>query len=383
MACVCRPVSPGDRQKLSPCVVVIVLLLLASFTGVLDLAAADDSYIAGYASALLEREFKLAATIRVADGVVTVYTSLITPGDRRKMLAALEKIPGVVRAELVHSGLTSPPPLAIGTTAVEKTISQSRSEFLPRGLLFEPLHADPRWPHFSAAYRTGTAGADTGRTFAGNFGETFALFRHAAPFNGQWEFGLQAGVFSLFDYGSADGSQDLINADYAIALMASYRTGPFSGFVRLQHQSSHLGDEFILNSPVPVTRLGFSYEGVDMKLSYDMLDWLRVYGGAGYLWNTAPDNLKRGTSQFGIEFTCPQTFFGGTIRPVAYGDFQANGRTNWAIQNSIMAGVQVERLEILDRHIQILFEYYGGRSPNGDFFIGHTEWFGIGVHFYL
>jgi hypothetical protein len=165
--------------------------------------------------------------------------------------------------------------------------------------------------------------------------------------------------------------------------MASYRTGPFSGFVRLQHQSSHLGDEFILNSPVPVTRLGLSYEGVDVKLSYDMLDWLRVYGGAGYLWDTSPDNLKRGTSEFGIEFACPQTFFGGTIRPVAYGDFQANGRTNWSIQNSIMAGVQLEHLEILDRHIQILFEYYGGRSPNGDFFVSHTEWFGIGIHFYL
>ncbi len=363
--------------------VAIVLLLLASFSGVIDLAAADDSYIAGYAASLLEREFELAATIRVADGVVTVYTSPTTPGDRRKMLTALEKIPGVVRAELVHTDLTSPPPPAIGINAVEISVSPPRSEILPRGLLFEPLHADPRWPHFSAAYRTGTAGADTGRTFAGNFGETFALYRHAAPFNGQWEFGLQAGVFSIFDYGSADGSQDLVNADYVIALMASYRTGPLSGFVRLQHQSSHLGDEFILHSPVPVTRLGFSYEGVDVKLSYDMLEWLRVYGGAGLLLNTAPEDIKRWTTQFGIEFSCPRTFFGGTIRPVAYGDFQANARTSWSLGSSIMAGVQFEHLEIMDRHIQILFEYYGGPSPNGDFLFHTTEWFGIGLHFYL
>lgn len=378
-----RPVSSRDRLRVSPRAIAIVLLLLTSFSGLMDLAAADDSYIAGYVVALLEREFKLAATIRVTDGVVTLYTSLITPGDRRKVLAALERIPGVVRAELVHSGITGPPPSAIGTTTVEKTVSQPRSEILPRGLLFEPLHADPRWPHFSAAYRSGTVGADTGRTFAGNFGETFALYRHAAPFNGQWEFGIQAGTFSIFDYGSASGSQDLLNTDYTIGLMASYRTGPFSGFVRLNHQSSHLGDEYILNSQVPVNRIGFSYEGVDVKLSYDMLDWLRVYGGAGYLLSTSPDNLKKWTSQFGIEFSCPRTFFGGIIRPVAYGDFQANERTNWSMGNSIMAGVQFEHLEIMDRHIQLLFEYYGGPSPNGDFYINHTEWFGIGLHFYL
>jgi hypothetical protein len=249
--------------------------------------------------------------------------------------------------------------------------------------LFEPLHADPRWPHFSGAYRSGTAGLDPGHAFAGNFGETFALFRHAAPFNGQWEFGLQAGVFSLFDVNSPSGSQDLVNADYAVAMMTSYRSGPISGFVRLFHQSSHLGDEYILNSRSPVNRLGLSYDGVDVKLSYDALDWLRVYGGPGVLFHVSPDNVKKGTSQFGIELTCPQTFFGGTVRPVAYADFQANARTNWSIGSSIMAGIQLEHFDIMDRHIQLLFEFYNGPSPNGDFYIQHSQWFGIGIHFYL
>ncbi len=371
------------EKRLRPCLIGVLLLLLASFGNAALSSAADDSYIAGYAAALLEREFQLAATIRVTDGVVTVYTDPTTPGDRRKVLGALERIPGVVRAELLPSGIPSLPPAGPGTAGAETTVFQPRSQILPRGLLFEPLHADPRWPHFSAAYRSGTAGPDTGRGIAANFGETFALYRDAAPFDGQWELGLQGGVFSLFDYGSASGSQDLVNADYAIALMTSYRKGPVSGFLRFFHQSSHLGDEYILNSTSPVNRVGLAYDGIDLKLSYDALDWLRVYGGAGMLLNVAPPGLKKGTSQFGIELTCPQTFFWGTVRPVAYADFQANARSDWSIGSSIMAGFQFEHVEIMDRNIQILFEYYGGPSPNGDFYTRHTEWFGIGVHFYL
>jgi hypothetical protein len=359
------------------------LLLLFVFGGSPEPASADDSYIAGYAAALLERESRLTATIQVKDGVLTVYAFPSTPGDRRRILAVLEKIPGVVRAELVPSGTVPPSPPPPGTAVVETTIVQARHQFFPRGLLFEPLHADPRWPHFSAAYRTGTVGPDTGREFAGNFGETFALYRDAAPFNGQWEFGLQAGVFSLFDYGATSGSQDLINTDYFVALMASYRTGPLSGFLRLLHQSSHLGDEYILNSNGAANRLALSYEGFDVKVSYDALDWLRLYGGGGMIWNTSPSHLNPGTSEWGIELTCPQTFLRNTVRPVAYADFQANARTNWSVGSSIMAGIQFESLQILDRQVQVLFEYYGGPSPNGDFYVRHTEWFGIGLHFFL
>lgn len=65
------------------------------------------------------------------------------------------------------------------------------SRFLPRRLLFAPLHADPRWPHFSAAYR-GYRTNDLTAAFAGTFGETFSLYRNRAPLRGQWDLVLQA-----------------------------------------------------------------------------------------------------------------------------------------------------------------------------------------------
>lgn len=359
----------------------VTLLLLCSISNGFDLAAADDSFVAGYVGALLEHEFELSSTIHVANGTVTVYAVPATRGHRQKILAALAKIPGVVDAALVDArhSIPDPPP---GTTVAYSHATPDDGRFLPKGLLFEPLHADPRWPHFSATYRNGTAGPDPRGSFSGNFGDTFALFRHNAPLQGQWEFGLQGGVFSVFNVGSSSGSQDLFNADYVIAVMGSYRTGSLSGFIRLYHLSAHLGDEFILNSKGPVNRLGLAYDGIDTKWSYEIFDWLRLYGGGGILINVDPADLKRGTSQFGIELVYPHTLFGDTIRPVFYSDFQANQRTDWSIGRSIMAGIRFEHFRIFDRNIQLLFEYYGGPSPNGDFLFQKTEWFGIGLHFY-
>src|SRR5262249_8358547 len=140
---------------------------------------------------------------------------------------------------------------------ITTTIEDHTSRWMPHGLLFNPLHADLRWPRFSAAYRSFATGLNVAEGFSGNFGETFSIYRDKAVFGGEWEFGVQAGVFSLLDLGKQ--SIDLVNADYRIGMMSSYRANGWSGFVRLLHQSSHLGDEFILNNP-QVTRINLSFE---------------------------------------------------------------------------------------------------------------------------
>jgi hypothetical protein len=245
--------------------------------------------------------------------------------------------------------------------------------------LFSPFHADPRWPHFSALYRNFTAGLNLSGVFSGNFGETFSIYRNKAPFGGEWDFGVQGGVFSIFDVSKQ--SIDLINADYLVGFLASYRNGRFSSFLRLHHQSSHLGDEFLLNNP-GVTRINLSFEELDAKLSYEVTGWLRVYGGGGFLVHRYPD-IGRGTSQWGVEFTSARTYFDGLLRPVAYADFQANERANWNIARSLMAGFRFENARIGDRQIQILAEYFAGPSPDGQFYTQKVEWFGAGIHFFF
>ena len=347
--------------------------------------AADDSYIAGYAAAVLEHEFNVTdATIQVENGMVTVTTRTIGNVDRGKVLSALKKIPGVKSADIrmqYSAGAQALPEEGVqpSSQGEETVIAGPQPKWLPRGLLFSPLHADPRWPHFSAIYRNFTSGFGLEGGFSGNFGETFSIYRNKAPFGGEWDFGVQGGVFSIFDVGKQ--SIDLVNADYLVGFMASYRNGGLSGFIRLHHQSSHLGDEFIVNNP-GVERINLSFEELDAKLSYELASWLRIYGGGGYLVHRFPE-IGRGTSQWGAELTSSRTFLGGRLRPVAYADFQANERSNWTIARSLMAGFQFENTRIGDRQIQILAEYFAGPSPDGQFFRQKVEWIGLGVHFYF
>jgi hypothetical protein len=345
--------------------------------------AADDSYIAGYAAAVLEHEFNVpGAIVQVHEGMVILTAGSLGNVDRKKVIAALEKIPGVVRAKIREATTSSAVQMVSPPTAVQQELPKSESKFLPRGLLVAPFHADPRWPHVSMASRQVSLGQEPRHTGSANFGETFALYRNAAPLDGQWEIALQAGVFSIFNMNAPSGSRDLVNADYTVGLLTSYRTGSFSGFLRLHHQSSHLGDEFILNSQAPVSRVNFSFEEVDLKLSYELASWFRIYGGGGMLVGRDPKDVPRGTSQVGTELTSPWTLWDGKVRPVAYADFQANERSNWRVTSSIMTGLQFENARIGDRKLQVLAEYFGGPSPNGQFYTQNTEWFGLGVHLY-
>lgn len=363
-------------------VTVVMACLLCLFSGyVPDALAADDAYIAGYAAAVLHNEFRAPkASVLVQNGVVLVDAESLGTVDRTKVQAALESIPGVTRVE-IRDGTVAPAPLASPSPQVIKEETpKTESKFLPRNFLFAPLHADPRWPNFSIASRRVSSGSEPKSTGSANFGETFALYRDAAPLDGQWDIAIQAGVFSMFNMDTS--SKDLVNADYTVGMLTSYRTGAFSGFLRFHHQSSHLGDEFILNSRGPVNRLNLSFEEVDMKLSYELASWLRVYGGGGVLVGKDPKTLGIGTSQFGAELTSPWTLLSGKIRPVVYADFQANERSNWAVSRSLMAGLQFENARIGDRKVQVLVEYFKGPSPNGQFFTQSTDWLGLGIHLY-
>jgi len=373
--------SMWSNVKIATSGVVFVLCLILGIVSAT--IAADDSYISGYAAAVLEHEFNVpGAIVQVHEGVVVLTADSLGKVDRQKVIAALEKIPGVVRAEVREGTTSSAVPAVPPQTAIQQGLPKSESKFLPRGLLVAPFHADPRWPHFSMASRQVSLGQEPGNSGSANFGETFALYRNAAPLDGQWEIALQAGVFSLFNMSAPSGSMDLVNADYTVGLLTSYRTGPFAGFLRFHHQSSHLGDEFILNSQPPINRINLSFEELDIKISYELASWFRIYGGGGMLVGRDPSDLKRGTSQVGTELTSPWTLWGGKVRPVAYADFQANERSNWRVASSVMAGLQFENARIGDRKVQVLAEYFGGPSPNGQFFAQNTEWFGLGIHLY-
>src|SRR6185295_5880290 len=91
---------------------------------------------------------------------------------------------------------------------------------------------------------------------------------------------LAGAVFAQVDLNAA--SYDLMNADYLIGLPITYRVDRFSTRLRLYHQSSHLGDEFLLREGLPITRENLSFESVEWLVSQDLAS-LRLYAGGEYL----------------------------------------------------------------------------------------------------
>jgi hypothetical protein len=353
---------------------------------------AEDAYIAGYATAVLERELDVKGSrITVKDGVVTVEAAGLPQSDHEKLVATLSKIAGVTRVvvvELRQPPATAPPAAAPlpttavtpSGTAVEAEVPRRGLEVFPRGLLFAPLIADPRWPHFSAVYQRFHQDAQLENAAIASLGETFSILRGPiGEKGGAWEVGIQAGVFSLFDLDAP--SSDLVNSDYIVGLPFSYRLRNFSAIARFFHQSSHLGDEFLIENRVE--RVNLSYEAIDLRLSYEVTEWLRLYGGAGYIVRGDPDDLKPGFTQVGAELRSPVTFVNGTLRPLAAVDLQFREQNDWHTDLSVRAGVQFEKLPIYDRRIQVLLEYFNGYSPNGQFYRDKIEYVGIGLHLYL
>lgn len=330
-----------------------------------------DEFIAGYASAMLEREFGLAASeVVVTNGQVRVRG--VPPGaaEQHRIREALLRLRGVASVEFVEATIP-----ARETAAAAGT---ERSDFQPRGsLLFEPLHADPRWPHFSAAWHVYSEGNGLENVAATSFGESFSFVRRDTEGFGRWELGLQAGVFSIFDL-DAD-SFDLVNADYMVGPVFTWNTGPLTAMARLYHQSSHLGDEYLLRTQPE--RINLSYEVLDVLASVDATDDLRVYAGGGYVLHSHTP-LERWLLQAGAEWYGPM-LGGDSFRPVVACDVQSREENDWHGDVSLRAGVELGGPADPGGRLQVMLEYYRGRSPNGQFFEQQIEYVGLGLHLYF
>ena len=262
----------------------------------------------------------------------------------------------------------SPPP--------QEREAESGFVFLPDYALFEALSADPRWPRFSVSRLEVHDDPELESVGSVAMGGSMPFFHAPLPFEGQWEVGLQAGVFSIFDLDS--DSNDLVNSDFWVGVPISARWGLFSLTIRPHHQSSHLGDEFLLRGDTD--RIDISYEAVDGILSFDLWSWGRIYGGGGYLVDRDPESLGRKYTQLGVELTGPLMF--GFMRLIAAGDAQRREGTDWRTDYSARAGIQFERGTYTGRRLQLVGEYYKGQNPNGQFFDRRLEYAGVGLHFY-
>lgn len=78
-------------------------------------------------------------------------------------------------------------------------------------------------------------------------GESFGLYRAVDPVDGSgWQVNFDGGLLAQFNLDTS--SKDLLNTDYFAGVTFSYRRGLVSYRALLYHQSSHLGDEYLLHA---------------------------------------------------------------------------------------------------------------------------------------
>jgi Protein of unknown function (DUF1207)/BON domain len=346
---------------------------------------AGDVFLQGYIVSYLEQVLhrpRDGVQVAVEKGVVTLTGTAATPEEIDRIVDAVIAFRGVRRVvnllrveEAAGRGRfrtwvdwLRPPP---GRTTVR----------FPTGDLFTPPLADQKQPRFHMTWQRWHTRSGRFDIASVGFGENFGLLRWPRGHPGDgWQLGISGAVFAIFNLDTP--SMDLLNADYYVGFPLSYRSGRWSGRVRLFHQSSHLGDELLLQTgdtqPVPpAPRINLSYEAVEMLGSYEK-DGARAYFGGTRIVTIDPSGVGRSRLQAGIEFRGNPVHW-RTSRLVAGLDVEAWSEANWDRDWSAKAGLMFRSPYGEARSTQVLLEYYNGHAPHGQFFLVDVRYYGIGI----
>lgn len=360
--------------------------LLLTAPGVSGAAEADlgageqDAYLRGYLSALLEHELGWAHDsydLRVEHGVATIT---LPKEDRRRREQVQARLPSVAGLQgvnvVVASGVAAKPKISKARRQVYSFLGLTPDTIpFPVGDLFLPLIADPKQPQFFASFRWYQTPTDHIHGAAVGFGETFGLYRRAGERPGDGlQVSVSGGLFAQFNLDSP--SNDLVNADYVIGIPVTYRHYPWSARLRLYHQSSHLGDEYLLRAHP--TRINLSFESLELLGSYEWRG-LRVYGGGEYMLSHDPADLKPGGLHGGIEFRGRRPLLWGG-RLVGGLDLKSWQEHDYSVDSSLKVGLEFGATDPGRRRLRIMAEGYHGYAPHGQFYDDRISYTGLGVY---
>ncbi len=259
--------------------------------------------------------------------------------------------------------------------AAQPVFGADTEEFnvLPYGHLFRPLIADPKQPRFYMSFLNYNSEVDRFVMGAAGYGEKFGLYRWNRD-KGSWQLNMLGGLFAQFNLDTP--SLDLINADYTVGFPLSYRRGNFSTRLRLYHQSSHLGDEYLLRAETE--RINLSFESIEALASFRFKDW-RFYGGGEYLYNREPKNLDRRGLHWGVEYLGYETI--GDVAWLLGGvDVKSWEEHDWRGDISMKLGFELRHPRFRQRHVRLVLEGYDGYSPYGQFYEDRISYLGFGIY---
>jgi hypothetical protein len=258
--------------------------------------------------------------------------------------------------------------------------SARATDLFPASSLFLAPLASPREPRSHVTWLILDLPGDSLNVGSVGFGDSFGLVRWRGwGTEDYWQVGLSGAVLAQFNLDS--DSMDLINADYLVGFPVGYRNGPWSGRLRLYHQSSHLGDEFLLypqSTELRQKRINLSFETAEMLGGWEW-EGLRITGGPAYILHTDTP-LKRRSAQLGIDYLSARPVYRPELLPFASATLHSWEETGWKVDFDAKAGINLRSPYAEKRAIQLFAEYFRGNLPFGQFYKLRAEYWGAGVN---
>lgn len=270
--------------------------------------------------------------------------------------------------------------LGIGLLTAGMHASAADGQWLPTSPLFPELAAATAEAHSYLSW-VGFESNDAPSLNMGmvGLGIDFPVYRRSLDGGGAWQFGVFGALQSQFNLDTSN--QALINSDYFVGFPLSWRRDAWAARLRLFHQSSHLGDEFILSGQAP-PRQDLSYEAVDLLLSHELRPGWRFYGGGAWVLRKQWDALGSLAAQLGTEYVAQR-------HGLLAGRWLAAVDLKWAEafdrhpQTRGIAGLRWGGQEAGAPSVTLAAVASHGAVPFGQFFESKASFFGAVVYFSL
>ncbi len=283
------------------------------------------------------------------------------------VLAALLAAPAAVQAQLSER-------LLPGTRHFRHPVADFMAPRFGLGLLATDL-LRTRGPERMAFELRDSADAAHDVQAIAALGGTLPLLRLAEWPDGGVVVAVEAAAFARFriEYPSRDD----LGTDWFVGLPVEVQRDAWSGRAAIVHRSSHLGDEFLVDSGAE--RIEFGHESLELMAARTLGD-TRLYGGGAWIFrsNTAWEMRRRDLGEHDrVELQAGAEHgwaFGSMGEAFAAIDVQSAERSDWRPSLSLAAGAGITRA---GRAMRLLVRFHDGLSPLGEFFLTDERFLGL------
>ncbi|MFO1471642.1 MAG: DUF1207 domain-containing protein [Turneriella sp.] len=199
---------------------------------------------------------------------------------------------------------------------------------------------------------------------------------------------IQTGIFGLgFNrLQIKDGfAFDLNSYDAVFGAYTDYRTGPFALSFRYTHTSTHLSEGYYVSNNESSSAFRYSREHLQLMGDYTFhfaATDFRLIGG--FTWvnaSVSPVDIRDAFligMQAGFEVDFPRI---GPVQPFASFLAYAQTENNYRVNKSLAFGLKLRGESASS--FRIMAQYFEGIDPRGNFYLKNTEFWGLGIAYFL